>query len=85
MLEFKRNMEYCMISPRSSTTTAVWITINLLPLLVAALVWFVFGSWLLGLLLIVLYPLYILPYGFFVSLPLMIRLFRPPASVYRQR
>ncbi len=64
--------------------TAAWTTLNLLPLLVAALVWLVFGSWLWGLLLVILYPLYFVPYGFFVAMPLMVRLFRQPASLHKQ-
>jgi hypothetical protein len=73
-----------MPSPRSSVVTATWVALNLLPLFIAAFVWLVLGYRRVGLLLIILYPLYFVPYGFFVSLPLMVRLFRPSASSHRQ-
>jgi hypothetical protein len=61
--------------------TATWLVLNLLPLLLAALVWCVLGYWRVGLILVFLYPLYFVPYGFFVSLPVMVCLFRHPASL----
>jgi hypothetical protein len=73
-----------MISSRPSVVTAAWIAFNSLPLLLAALVWLVLGNWLVGLLLVIFYPVYIVLYGFFVSLPLMVRLFRHPPSLYRR-
>ncbi len=73
-----------MLSSRSSTITAVWISLKLLPLLIAAFVWLVLGNWLVGLLLAILYPVYVVPYGFFISMPLMVRLFQHPASLYRR-
>jgi len=71
-----------MALPRSFVITATWLVLNLLPLLLAALVWFVLGYRRVGLLLVFLYPLYFVPYGFFVSLPVMVRLFRHPASLH---
>jgi hypothetical protein len=73
-----------MESPRSSVITAIWLSINLLPLLLAAFVGLVWGHWLVGLLLVILYPLYIVFYGFFVSLPVMVRLFRLPANSHQR-
>jgi hypothetical protein len=73
-----------MLSSRSSVITVAWISLQLLPLLIAALVWLVLGNWLVGLLLVILYPVYVVPYGFFISMPLMVRLFQPPASLYRR-
>jgi hypothetical protein len=73
-----------MASPRSSLITAIWVSLNLFPLLIAALVWLVLGNWLVGLLLAILYPLYVVPYGFFISMPLMVRLFQSPASLHRR-
>ena len=73
-----------MVSPRSSVITAAWVSLNLLPLLLAAFIWLVLGHWIVGLLLVILYPLYFVPYGFFVSLPLMVRLFQPTASLHRR-
>jgi len=73
-----------MESPHSSTVTAAWIAFNLLPLLAAAFIWLVFGNWLVALLLVIFYPLYVVIYGFFVSLPLMVRTFRHPASLHKR-
>jgi hypothetical protein len=64
--------------------TAAWVSLNLLPLLISALVWLVLGHWLVALLLVIFYPVYIVLYGFFVSLPLMVRLFRQPASSHER-
>jgi hypothetical protein len=73
-----------MAAPHSLIITASWVSLNLLPLLIAALLWLVLEYWLVGLLVAALYPLYFVPYGFFVSLPLMVRLFRHSASLYRR-
>ena len=73
-----------MTSPRSSVVTAAWLSFNLIPLLVAAFVWLVLGNWMIALLLVLLYPLYIVIYGFFVALPLMVQLFRHAASLHRR-
>jgi hypothetical protein len=73
-----------MLSSYSSVITVAWISLQLLPLLIAALVWLVLGNWLVGLLLAILYPVYVVPYGFFISMPLMVRLFQHPASLYRR-
>ena len=73
-----------MLSFRSFVITVTWMSLNLLPLLIAALVWLVLGYWLVGLLLAILYPVYAVPYGFFISMPLMVRLFQHPASLHRR-
>jgi hypothetical protein len=73
-----------MESPSSSTVTAAWLSFNFIPLLIAAFVWLVLDNWLVALLLVILYPLYIVFYGFFISLPLMVRLFRHPASLHKR-
>jgi hypothetical protein len=73
-----------MVSPRSSVITATWAFLNLLPLLLAALVWFVVGNWVVRLFIMILYSLCIVPYGFFVAMPLMVRLFQHPASLHRR-
>ena len=73
-----------MASPRSSVITAAWVSLNLFPLLIAALVWLVVGNWIVRLLIMILYPLCIVPYGFFVSMPVMVRLFQHPASQHRR-
>jgi hypothetical protein len=77
-------MRVLMESPRPAVITAIWVSINLLPLLLAAFLWLVLGHWLAGLLLVILYPLYIVFYGFFVALPVMVRLFRLPATSHQQ-
>jgi hypothetical protein len=72
-----------MLPQNHTLTTVVWLALNTLPLAVAALVWSLLSSfW--GIVLLLLFPLYIIPYGFFVSLPLMVKLFRKPASIYRR-
>jgi len=71
-------------SPRPAVITAIWTSVNLLPLLLAAFLWLVLGHWLAGLLLVILYPLYIVFYGFFVALPVMVRLFRLPANMHQR-
>lgn len=72
-----------MLPQNHALTTVVWLVLNTLPLVVAALVWSLLSSfW--GIVLLLLFPLYIIPYGFFVSLPLMVKLFRKPASIYRR-
>ena len=73
-----------LLPSRPTFVTAAWMTLNLVPLLAAALVWLVFGSWFWGLLLVILYPLYFVLYGFFIAMPLMVRLFRQPASLHKQ-
>ena len=73
-----------MASSHSWMITAAWVLLNLLPLLIAAFLWLVLGYGRLGLVLGLLYPVYFVPYGFFVSLPLMVRLFRHPASRHRR-
>jgi len=73
-----------MKSSRSALITATWVSLNLLPLLIAALVWLVLDNWMVGLLLVILYPLYVVLYGFFVSMEIMVWLFRPPASLHRR-
>jgi len=73
-----------MSSLPSWVVTATWVALNLLPLFSAAFVWLILGYRLVGLVLAVLYPVYFIPYGFFVALPLMVRLFRHPASRYQR-
>ncbi len=73
-----------LMQPRHTTVTAVWIALNVLPLLGIALVSLAFASWILGLCLLVLYVLLFIPYGMFVSLPMMVKIFRKPASPHRR-
>lgn len=71
--------------PRHSTVTAVWVLLNALPLVVLLLISLASKSWLVGLCLLVLYPLLLVPYGILVSLPLMVKIFRRPASLPSKR
>lgn len=72
-----------MLPDRHGLITAVWITLYVLPLIPIALIWFFFGAtW--GIVALVLYVIGIVPYGFFVSLPVMVKLFRKPASLHRR-
>jgi hypothetical protein len=72
-----------MTQPRHSTVTAVWVTLYLLPVVAIALVWLLWGHfW--GLVSLVLYLLLLVPYGFFVSMPVMIKLFREPTSLRKR-
>jgi hypothetical protein len=76
-----------MLPARHSFVTVAWITLNLLPLCALFLLWSALWSWSWGLLvlLFVLYLLLFVPYGFFVAMPLMVKLFRPPSSTHKQR
>lgn len=73
-----------MAEPRHSTVTVAWVTLNLIPLIAIGLAGFALGSWVWGLLLLVLYGFFFVPYGFFIAMPIMVKLFRHPASVHRR-
>lgn len=73
-----------MLLSHHTIVTTTWILLSLLPLFGAALVWLLFESPFWGFLLAILYPLYFIPYGFFVSMPLMVLIFRKPASLHRR-
>jgi hypothetical protein len=63
--------------------TAVWTALHVAPLFLVAFIWFFFGAvW--GLVSLVLYLMGLVPYGFFISLPAMVKLFRKPASLHRR-
>jgi hypothetical protein len=66
----------------SATITATWIGLNFLPLFVVVILCFILQSWLWSVALILLYLVIFVPYGFFVSLPLMAKIFRRPASLH---
>lgn len=72
-----------MLPDHHGLVTAVWIILYLLPLILVALIWSFFGFvW--GIISLTLYVIGIIPYGFFVSLPTMVKLFRKPASIHRR-
>jgi hypothetical protein len=74
-----------MDTPRPGTITVAWVTVSLLPLIVVVLAAFALESWSLRVLLIVGYLLCAIPYGFFVAMPIMVWLFRKPASTHRRQ
>lgn len=72
-----------MLSDNHALISIVWVSLHVLPLVVVALIWFLFGAvW--GIVSLVLYLIGLVPYGFFVSLPAMVKLFRKPASLHRR-
>lgn len=72
-----------MLPDHHGLITAVWITLYLLPLILVALIWSFFSAvW--GIVALVLYILGIVPYGFFFSLPVMVKCFRKPASLHKR-
>ncbi|MCS6926157.1 MAG: hypothetical protein NZ578_09695 [Candidatus Binatia bacterium] len=66
--------------PRHATVTAVWVTLNAIPLVVLVLLGIASKSWLVGICLVLLYPILLIPYGILVSLPLMVKIFRRPST-----
>lgn len=72
-----------MLPDHHGLITAVWVLLLLLPLALVIPVWTFFGA-LWGIPLLILYVIGIVPYGFFVSLPAMVKLFHKPASVHRR-
>jgi hypothetical protein len=72
-----------MLPDHHALITAVWIILHVLPLAIVAAIWSFFGV-LWGVPLLILYIIGIVPYGFFVSLPAMVKLFHKPASLHRR-
>jgi len=72
-----------MLPDNHTLITVVWITLHVLPLALIALIWSFFGAvW--GVIALLLYLIGLVPYGFFVSLPAMVKLFHKPASLHRR-
>jgi hypothetical protein len=72
-----------MIEPRHATVTTAWIILNLTPLIAIILVGILYSP-LWGFILFASYVLLFVPYGFFVAMPIMVKLFRKPASVHKR-
>lgn len=72
-----------MLPDNHALVTTVWMLLHALPLLFVAAIWLLFGTWW-GVASLVLYVVGIIPYGFFISLPMMGKLFHKPASLYRR-
>ena len=66
----------------SDVITLTWIALNLLPLILILLLSLFLQSWVWGFSLVALYILCFVPYGFFVSLPLMVKIFHKPSSIH---
>jgi len=59
----------------SSLITGTWIGLNLLPLIFTVALCLFSQSWGWSLLFILIYVVVIVPYGFFVALPFMVKFF----------
>jgi dipeptide/tripeptide permease len=59
----------------SSLITVTWIGLNLVPLILTVALCLLSQSWGWSLLFILLYVAAIVPYGFFVALPFMVKFF----------
>lgn len=72
-----------MLPDNHALVTVVWLGLHVAPLLVIALVWSFLGAfW--GSALLIVYLVGLIPYGFFVSLPAMVKFFHKPASLHRR-
>ena len=72
-----------MLPDNHALITVAWILLNVLPLVAIAVLWSFLDA-LLGIPLLILYLIGVVPYGFFVALPVMVKLFRKPASLHRR-
>jgi hypothetical protein len=72
-----------MLPDHHGLITAVWSLLLLLPLAIVIAAWTLLCA-LWGIPLLILYVIGFVPYGFFVSLPAMVKLFHKPASVHRR-
>ena len=72
-----------MLPDNHALITVAWILLNVLPLIAIAVLWSFLDA-LLGIPLLILYLIGVVPYGFFVALPVMVKLFRKPASLHRR-
>jgi len=64
----------------SASVTAVWAGLNLALIFAVLVLGFVLQSWLWRFALLLLYLVIVVPYGFFVAMPIMVKIFRKPAS-----
>jgi len=72
-----------MLPDHHGLITAVWITLHILPLFLVIFIWSFFGAaW--GIASLAFYIIGLIPYGFFISIPLMVKLFHKPASLHRR-
>jgi hypothetical protein len=66
----------------SGSVTAVWTGLNLALIFAVLVLCFVLQSWLWRFALLLLYLVIVVPYGFFVAMPIMVKIFRKPASTH---
>ena len=72
-----------MLPDNHALVTTVWVILLALPLVLVAIIWSFFGAfW--GIAALLLYAVGIIPYGFFISIPTMLKLFHKPASLHRR-
>jgi hypothetical protein len=72
-----------MLPDHHGLITTVWILLHALPLALVIAAWVLFGA-LWGLPLLILYVIGLVPYGFFFSIPTMIKLFHKPATLHKR-
>ncbi len=72
-----------MLPDRHGLITIVWILLNVAPLALVIAAWSLFGA-LWGIPLLILYLVGLVPYGFFFSIPTMVKLFHKPASLHKR-
>jgi hypothetical protein len=71
-----------MEHPKSTSVTAAWVGLNLVLIFAVLILCFVTESWFWRFALILLYLVLVVPYGFFVAMPIMVKIFRKPASTH---
>lgn len=69
----------------SKSVTAAWVGLNLVLIFAVLALCFIVQSWLGRFALILLYLVIVVPYGFFVAMPIMVKIFRKPASTQSKR
>jgi uncharacterized membrane protein len=74
-----------MSESSSSSVTRAWVGLHLVLIVVILILGFLAHSWLARFALLVLYLVLVLPYGFFVVMPIMVKIFRKPASTHSKR
>jgi uncharacterized membrane protein len=69
----------------SSAVTTAWVGLHLVLIVVVLILCFVVQSWLWRFALLFLYLTIVIPYGFFVVMPIMVKIFRKPASTHSKQ
>ncbi len=73
-------LRFRVMKQNSTLITATWIGLNLIPLVLTVALCLLSQSWGWSLLFILLYVVAIVPYGFFVSFPFMVKFFDHPSN-----